>query len=220
MVKTSIIVLLSVLSLLLCKANIDTFRMTSSSLKNEINHVQKESSKKSTPPPLNLNPKVEPQLPDLNKGYIFNAQRFLAKDSRPSKAGKGYDQNIRIDDVVFSGALLGEGYKKALVTYPLAPKPTSRAIRPGGPQAQPPSGRSETAQLEIGDQLGGYTVKEITSDFISFIKGSDTIKKTLFDPDKTRRLSTPRPQTSSEPTKPTPHIVSPRRATPLPTQRP
>lgn len=221
MVKTAIIALLTLLGLLLFKANIDTFRGASSSHETELVQAPKGGSKKISPqPPLNLNPTKHPQLPDLSAGYLFSAERFLAKDARQSKMGKGYGQNIRMEDVFFSGAILGEGYKKAIVSYTLGQQPTNRAIRPGSNTRTQHASRPESVQLEVGDQLGGYTVKEITSDFISFMKGSDIIQKTLFDPDKKRPLLTPRPPTAPQPKKRTPAIAPSRRAQPSSAKKP
>lgn len=214
MIKPAITVLLALLCLLLLKANIDAFRSLPLSREIEMASPQKGSAKKiRTQQPLNLNPTLSPQLPDLNSGYIFNAQRFLAKDSRIAKAGLGLGQNIRIEDVVFNGALLGEGYKIALVSYSLAPNTRVRVA--GNRRSQTPDQKSSgTVQLKVGDEIGGYTVKEITADFITFMKGSDTIKKTLFDPNKNRQLLAPRPASTQAPRQSTPAVAPSRRITP------
>ncbi|MBU0680661.1 MAG: hypothetical protein KKD73_04480 [Proteobacteria bacterium] len=215
MIKPAIVALLVFLCLLLVKANIDTFRTTPMAEETESTLEKKTSTKKISPlQPLTLNPSVSPQVPDLSNGYLFNAQRFLAKDARPSNADKGTGQNIRPDDVVFNGALLGEGYKKALVSYTLG---TKQEIRPGrpGPKSQD-NRRQGTLQLGVGDQLGGYTVKEISADFILFMKGSDTIKKTLFDPAKERQPAAPRPPSAAPSPQTHQGIAQPRRIAPVP----
>ncbi len=216
MVKSATTALLALLCLLLVKANIDTFRAPPASQEGGIGQARKVSSTKtSSQQPLDLNPRMSPQVPDLGSGYLFNAQRFLAKEARPVTTDKGYDQNIRLDDVVFSGAILGEGYKKALVSYRLTKRTGVQTKRP---VPQRPAGRTtKTVQLAEGDELGGYTVKEIAADFILFIKGSDTIKKTLFDPDKKRQRLAPRPLT---PKKTTPGVAPLRRVTPSSAKRP
>jgi hypothetical protein len=215
MVKPAIAALLVLLCLLLVKANIDTFRTTPMAEETGNGLEKKTSTKKVSPlQPLNLNPAVSPQVPDLSNGYLFNAQRFLAKDARPSNADKGTGQNIRVDDVVFNGALLAKGYKKALVSYTLSPK---QEIRPGRPGSKSQDNRRQgTLQLGVGDQLGGYTVKEISADFILFMKGSDTIKKTLFDPAKERQPTAPRPTSVAPSPQSHPGIAPPRRVAPVP----
>ena len=214
MVKQAITAALAILCLLLVKATIDTFR-ASPALQQDVNEVVKKDEVKKTKvrEPLELNPAIKATLPDLGTGYLFNAERFLAKgSSRLDKAGKGSGDNIRMDDVVFSGAILGEGYKKAIVSYQIKAK-TAAQIKRAGPRAKAPDSK-ETIQLEVGDQLGGYKVKEITSDFILFAKGSDTIKKTLFDPGKDRQKMAPRKNTPPTPIKRTPSITPSRRPTP------
>ncbi len=218
MVKPAITAILALLCLVLVKANIDTFRTAPPALETEIKSSKGGAKRISPIQPLNLNPKTNRQLPDLSSGYLFNTARFLAKDARTSPTGTGYGQNIRIDDVVFSGAILGDGYKKALVSYSPGPQATARTVR-SGPKTQAPSGQ-QTILLAEGDQLGGYTVKEIAADFILFVKGSDTIKKLLFDPDKKRQQVKPQPTSSSAPKKINPGVPPARRVTPASPTRP
>ena len=218
MVKPALTALLAITCLFLVKANIDTFRAPSSD--QETSAVTKKGSTKKSSPikPLGLNPRVSPKAPDLGSGYLFNAERFLAKGTPAAKTGKGYGQNIRMDDVVFSGAILGEGYKKALVSYRVAPTPVPRSTKRPATKKNPGKGE-ETVQLTVGDTLAGYTVKDITSDFILFIKGSDSIKKTLFDPSKKRQQLPSRPANIKVP-KRKPGVVPPRRPQPPPAKRP
>lgn len=219
MIKPAVTTLLALLCLWLIKANVDTFRPAPPLQEMESTPTKKGPARKMAPsPPLILNPTMRPQLPDLSSGYLFSAERFLAKDARPSKSGKGYGQNIRVEDVVFNGAIIGQGVKKGIVSYSPAPAPTSRTTKTG---PQSPSGsRPQTVQLEVGDSLGGYTVKDIAPDFILFVKGSDTITKTLFDPDKKRQQVAPLP-TASTPPPQNPAAVAPaRRITPQSPRRP
>ncbi len=219
MVKQAITALLAILCLLLVKANIDTFKASPDLQQETGEAVKKGSSKKiKAREPLQLNPTIKRTLPDLGTGYLFNAERFLAKGTKPGKAGKGFGSNIRMDDVVFSGAILGEGYKKAIVSYRIRAK-TAAQIKRAGPTAKAPD-QAKTVQLEEGDQLGGYKVKEITSDYILFSKGSDTIKKTLFDPDKDRQKVAPRKKTPPVPTQRTPSVTPSRRPTPRAVKKP
>ncbi len=219
MIKPALTVLLALLCLLLVKANFDTFRVSPMGPETAVAPAKKNGQKKMSPlQPLNLNPILRSQVPDLNNGYLFNTERFLAKDARAIKTGKGFGNNIRVEDIVFSGAILGEGYKKALVSYSPGAKQEIRPSRVGAKAAS--TKRMETIQLNEGDQFGGYTVKEIAVDFILFVKGSDTIKKTLFDPDKERQLLSPR-ATSPPPTAQTsPGTVPPRRVAPPSVKRP
>lgn len=198
MVKSAITVLLALLCLLLVKANIDTFRAPQPAQEAETTPIKKSAPKKIRPQyPFDLNPTIPPQLPDLSSGYLFNAQRFLAKEARSSTTAKNDGQNIRMEDVVFQGAILGDGYQKALVSYRLSPQ---QAVRPSQPDHLTKSiGRPQKITLAVGDQLGGYTVTEITLNFILFEKGSATIKRTLFDSNKKRQQVAPQPPTSSAP---------------------
>ncbi|PLX51193.1 MAG: hypothetical protein C0613_00895 [Desulfobulbaceae bacterium] len=215
MIKPVLSTALVLLCLLLIKANIDTFRASPAQLAETPAASSEKRSRTLRPPaPLNLNPRLNSQqLPDLHSGYIFNTERFLAKESRQTKTGKGYGQNIRMEDVVFNGAIIGPGFTKALVSYQTASRQTPRPIRsaPTGAVAD----QARTVQLEVDDQLGGYTVQEITADFILFSKGSDTIKKPLFDIEKERQQVAPQPTpaTHARPT-PKPRPVIPTRPVP------
>lgn len=214
MIKAALVALLSILALLLVKANINTIVIRPTAKPSQA--VVKDVVKKSSPrPALRPNPVMPARLPDLNAGYLFNSQRFLAQETRAGATDKGPDHSIRPEDVVFNGALLGQGHHKALVSYTLAPKQEIRPGRPG-PAAQT-SRRQGSIQLGIGDELGGYTVTEITADFILFSKGSETIKKTLFDPDKERHQATTRRPPAGAPSSPQPPAVIAPQRRPLPT---
>jgi hypothetical protein len=219
MIKAALVALLGILALLLVKATFDTLVDRPPARPSEA--VTTSIAKKSSPrPPLRPNPVIAPGLPDLNAGYLFNSQRFLAKENRADAADKGPDHTIRPEDVVFNGALLGQGYRTALVSYTLAPKQEIRPGRPG--PASQTSRRQGSIQLGIGDELGGYTVTEITADFILFSKAGETIKKTLFDSDKQRHQATSRrPPAGAPPSPQPPALIAPqRRPLPTPPQNP
>ncbi len=214
MLRPALATLLVLLLLLLIKANIDTFRSVPPRQERESAAREEGSVKKiSPPPPITLNPPRRTDLPDLSSNYIFNAQRFLAEQERLGQTAQDSGQDIRPEDIVFNGAIISEGYKKALVSYSLS-SPLGSRTRQSASQSQAATARpSQTIQLTVGDELGGYIVTEITPDFILFEKGSETLKKTLFNPEKPRRDVTSRPT-------PQPALVPSGRGAPPPEKKP
>ncbi|MDR9500585.1 MAG: hypothetical protein RI601_02190 [Desulfurivibrionaceae bacterium] len=209
--RPALATLLVLLLLLLIKANIDTFRSAPPRQERESAARKEGGRKKISPPPITLNPPIRTDLPDLSSNYIFNVQRFLAEEERLGQTAQDSAHDIRPEDIVFNGALISEGYKKALVSYRLS-SPSDRRTRQSGPQRQA-ARPSQTIRLTVGDELDGYIVTEITPDFILFEKGPETLKKTLFDPEKPRRDVTSRPT-------PPPALVPSGRGAPTPEKKP
>lgn len=144
---------------------------------------------------LSLQPMTPAAPPDLNQGYIFNAERNLAagsgKDGQARNAG-----NVGIDRVQYSGSIIAGENTKALLSYPLGEQPASS---PGGGPASP---RQGFLRVVVGDTVNGYKVTEILADKITFSRGGQKITKLLYDRSKER--TQPQSQPSRAPNAPAP----------------
>lgn len=100
------------------------------------------------PPTPPRNPEVPSPLPDLKVGYLFNQERSLVEAPPPSPEEAAVEivedkiPGVKLDDVLFVGSVIGDTFKKALISYPpipvaKAPGPAPRGARG---QAAPPSG--------------------------------------------------------------------------------
>ncbi|HIJ89224.1 MAG: hypothetical protein OEV89_00005, partial [Desulfobulbaceae bacterium] len=132
---------------------------------------------------VSLQPVLPEAPPDLNQGYIFNAERNLAvgggKDGQSQNAG-----NVGIDKVQYSGSIIAGDNFKALLCYPL-----------GGQPGAPPSGaKLGFLRVVVGDTVNGYKVTEILPRQITFSRGGQKITKLLYEKTK-ERVQAQTPQT-------------------------
>ena len=139
-------------------------------------------------------PKVPLALPDLKQGYLFNEERAVEDEiPEPEKEefhGNDLGLNARVDDIQFSGAVIGKSFKIALISYPEATRPKKMGSKRHGRSAKSIAKRGigglKNARVKEGDLVNGYKVAAIYPDKIVFEKGKDTIEKFLYDPDKKR----------------------------------
>jgi hypothetical protein len=159
---------------------------------------QPDPASEGTDRDLVFNPAVPQNLPDFKNGYLFNEQRSLRDETEPAQgvAEDNLDKNdlgiqTNINDATFTGAIITDSLKKAILTY----RPTSEPIaqQRGGPRAplrrtipNKSQGGLETTQLKEGDLISGYKVSSIEPDKIVFTKGEEVIEKHLYDSGKTR----------------------------------
>lgn len=120
---------------------------------------------------LSLQPVPPTVLPDLNQGYIFNAERNLAdgegRDGQAQSAG-----NVGMDKVRYNGSIISEENIRALLSYPL--------VAPGIQQKQ------GFLRVVVGDTVDGYKVTDILPEKIVFSRGGQKITKWLYDRTKER----------------------------------
>ncbi len=134
---------------------------------------------------LSLQPVSLGAPPDLNQGYIFNAERNLAagggKDGQSQNAG-----NVGIDKVQYSGSIIAGDNTKALLTYPLGGQ---AAASPGGAAVAQKQG---FLRVVVGDTVNGHKVTEILPEKITFSRAGQKITKLLYDKTKERaQMQTP-----------------------------
>jgi len=145
---------------------------------------------------------VVPQpLPDLHKGYLFNAERSLVIEEvtelePDDKDGTG-ETDIDFDTVSYAGSIITGDLRKALVTYSVAPPSRTRsrsaAIRSRNTRtARAAASQNKHAQLALGDTFSGYKVVDIKAEKIIFQRDEEQIEKLLHDPEK-QRLIVPSP---------------------------
>ena len=127
---------------------------------------------------LSLQPTPLGDLPDLNEGYLFNAERSLAagggKNGQAQKAA-----NVTIDKIHYSGAIITATNPRALLSYALG----GQADSSGGAAANQKQGFLRVA---VGDTVNGYKVTEILPEKIVFSKDGQKITKLLYDKAKDR----------------------------------
>lgn len=139
--------------------------------------TEKKEAKSQAPIPA-ARPSLQPVpgvLPDLNEGYIFNAERNLAaggKDGQSRSAG-----NVGMDKVQYNGSIISQDNTRALLSYPL-----------GSPVASQTQG---FLRVVVGDTVDGYKVTEILPEKIIFSRGGQKITKLLYDKTKERIQAQP-----------------------------
>lgn len=159
-------------------------------------------------------PSLQPSpavLPDLNEGYLFNAERNLAaggKDGQSQSAG-----NVGMDKIQYNGSIISAENTRALLSYPSA-SATS-------PQKQ------GFLRVVVGDTVDGYKVTDILPEKIIFSRGGQKITKPLYDKAKERIQaqsltpgSEPGAQTPSAQAPVQPAVASPGRRAPKQNDKP
>ena len=125
-------------------------------------------------------PPVPAELPDLNKGYMFNADRSLSEESKGAGEGQDVEVNVNIADVSYSGSIITADSRIAILSFPGEKRPSGISRM-----------RIKTlrhAQVKEGATFSGYTVAEIHPDRVLFQRGEEKIEKFLYDPDKKRTI--------------------------------
>ena len=155
---------------------------------------------------------VVPQpLPDLHKGYLFNAERALVIEEAAELEPDGKDgtdeTDIDFDTVSYAGSIITGDLRKAIVTYSVAPPSRNRsrsaAIRSRNTRtARAAASQNKHAQLVLGDTFSGYKVVDIKAEKIIFQRDEEQIEKLLHDPAK-QRLIVPSPLAGIKREKPT-----------------
>ncbi len=162
--------------------------------------VAKKTSGNAAPvalPPLAISKPLTPSsLPDLKTGYLFNADRLLVGEEEKKKAenlAAGNDLGIQADikTVTYSGSIIGDNLKQAIIVVPGVKK--SRASKTRSVRRKKTSSRQKNVQnvlVKEGDLLSGYTVASISTEKIVFEKGDQKVEKLLYDPSKKRTAPT------------------------------
>ena len=125
-----------------------------------------------------LQPTVSGDVPDLNQGYIFNAERSLAGGG--GKSGQAQNAaNVAIDKIHYSGSIITDTNPRALLSYALGGQPDSSAGGGGGQ-------KQGFLRVTVGDTVNGYKVTEILPEKITFSRDGQKITKLLYDKAKER----------------------------------
>ncbi|MEJ2689548.1 MAG: hypothetical protein P8130_06275 [Deltaproteobacteria bacterium] len=147
-----------------------------------------------------VNPKVPVLMPDLNTGYLFNAQRnFTEHEAVEEDLGEDVaiqSSQVNMESLVYSGSIILGHLRKGMVSFSLkeeGPPPVSR--RRGRPMAprQISKAAMQTAMVDEGDDFYGFKVDSVQSDRIIFSKNGTTIEKMLYDPNKERTVAAASP---------------------------
>ena len=123
-----------------------------------------------------LHPTPPAIAPDLNQGYLFNAERSL--NGGGGKGSQARDAaNVAIEKIHYSGSIITDSNPKALLSYAV-----------GGPADSGAGGAPKQGFLRVaeGDTVNGYTVAEILPEKIVFSRDGQKITKLLFEKTKDR----------------------------------
>ncbi len=142
-------------------------------------------------------------LPDLHKGYVFNADRELiveVEEPEPEDKEEKIDKedlDIDFESVSYVGSIITKEKRKAIISYSVQPKrrSASRRTRRGSRRAQKIATKAKYAQLIIGDEFNDFKVTEILTDKIVFERDDEKIEKLLHDPKKNRLAAPTAPAT-------------------------
>ncbi|MFZ5765959.1 MAG: hypothetical protein ACOY4H_10235 [Thermodesulfobacteriota bacterium] len=160
-------------------------------------------------------PPVPTVLPDLNQGYLFNAERFLPgeKDSvTPAEEDgeAGTEVAVDIETMFYAGSIITGDVRKGLIVYPALAGPATPAQK-GEPvvAAASPQKPRKYAEIAPGDTVSGYSVVAVEADRLVLQKGEETIEKLLNDPKKERIVPPPPPKPQAAPKPAAPPAATP-----------
>jgi len=216
MIRLGSIILLSISVIFMIKTVSDTWDN-----KPSFEQVFEEQKQDEAPIVVEENPVSTPQIqttiPDLNIGYLFNEARLLEEKTEagpsPSKDDlEGGDTGIKTDinSVTYSGSVITDSFRKAIVTYTAAPQPktsvTDKKARSSRRKKRVVPRRTSKATLMLmeGELIGGYKVTAIAPDKIVFSKGEEVIEKNIYDQNKKRVISRAPSKVAKMPTRPRP----------------
>lgn len=206
MVKKTAFILLIVLLVLLARESYLTWQESYEEV-----GVTQEKSKPVTQgkavQKVNFYPTPPSPLPDLAENYIFNAERHLVteEEKKNKEAEKKEEKEeskgpeVDMDELIYSGSIIMEQTRKALVSYKeKVENQRRRRPFPGRREPGQKTGERKFALLGVNDTLGSYTVASVESEKIVFQKNGQTIEKMLHD-EKVSRIILPSARRSAEP---------------------
>ena len=133
---------------------------------------------------VNLNPPIAQSQPDLNEGYLFNAERFL----KSTESTDDQAQAINMETIQYDGSIIVGDTHKALISFEIG-KPVNRAKRNTPQKRTRTLATTSTRQskiITVDDKVAGYMVESIEPLVITFKRGTEKIKKELFAKEKSR----------------------------------
>jgi hypothetical protein len=152
--------------------------------------VKKTAAPGGTQKQVSFYPQVPKKLPDLNQGYVFNEDRFLASADTEEKGEQAEEPTdgvkLDMDQLFYAGSIIIGDNRKGLVSYVDLQAKSVKKKKATSKTKKSSSSKKKYAQLKINDQLGGYTVTEVEADHITFERGGKSIAKTLHDSSKVR----------------------------------
>jgi len=146
---------------------------------------------------LAVNPQVPVLMPDLNTGYLFNAQRSITEQEGEEAASDESDvqgqSQVNMESLVYAGSIIIGDLRKGMVSFSLqeeAPTPTAPRRR-GSPMVRRPAPKADMqyATVDEGDDFYGFKVASVQPDRIIFSKNGTNVEKMLYDPDKERTVA-------------------------------
>ncbi len=166
-----------------------------------------------------FNPTVSANQSEFKDGYLFNPQRALALETglaagEDNLAGNNVGIQTNIHQTTFSGAIITDSFKKAIITYTSVAVTKTQKNYPSvlSRRSKVPAKLQttiKTTQLMEGNLISGYTVTSIEADKIVFTKKGEIIEKYLYDPNKERLKAAVSAKPSSvTPPRPRPKSVS------------
>ncbi|MEA2082714.1 MAG: hypothetical protein U9O82_00415 [Thermodesulfobacteriota bacterium] len=137
---------------------------------------------------VNFYSQVPDHPPDLNEGYLFNAERHLEGEDEPAPDDKdGLDEFFGdFDDVKYVGSIISSKSRKCIVSYPARKKKPARKRSKFSKPGLYSGKNLNYARLVVGDKFSGHKVTGVFPDKIIFDKGGETTEKLLYDTEKQR----------------------------------
>jgi hypothetical protein len=152
--------------------------------------IKKTAVPGGTPKQVAFYPQVPKKLPDLNQGYLFNEERFLASADAEEKVEKVEEPTdgvkLDMDQLFYAGSIIIGDNRKGLVSYVDLQDKSVKKKKKTSKTKKGSFSKKKYAQVKINDQLGGYTVTELEADHIIFERGGKSIEKSLHDSSKVR----------------------------------
>ncbi|MEW6427518.1 MAG: hypothetical protein AB1568_05735 [Thermodesulfobacteriota bacterium] len=147
-------------------------------------------------------PEVPAVIPDLAENYLFNEQRKLGTDEPVEEGGEEPieepAETVDMENLEYVGSIILGDLRKAMVSFtvsePAPPQPEQPGRPPvrGMPQLPPQTARRAGGEQKVTtvsekEEFYGYLVASILPDRITFSRGSDSVEKLLYDPEKERK---------------------------------
>ncbi|MCB2181905.1 MAG: hypothetical protein KQH63_07760 [Desulfobulbaceae bacterium] len=208
---------------------VDTWQSSAhESIQQIVQKEQVKSGPRQQATKISFYPPVPTPLPDLNEGYPFNEQRYLADPDKvkveEDVQGKGIE--VDLEEVMYNGSILIGDAARGLISYPdrtkvAAKKKRSiprtrlnkraRARTRINKSKQLRAAKNVKKTVRTGDVIGGFRVASILPEKIVFQRGDEQVEKMLFD-QKKKRIVIPKKRPKTRKTVRRKKVVSKRRS--------
>lgn len=205
----------AVITLILCLSVFVMMREISHTWRGQLSSSQVKAVKKaaaddSVPAMVSLQPVVPAMMPDLKPGYLFNEERTIVEEAvvnqEPEFNGNDLGIDADIEQLTYSGSIIGDTFSTAVVMFPPAKKVSAPRNARGRRLNASSTSSEESIQVNVGDVLSGYQIAEISPDKIVLKKGAEVVEKFLYDSNKKRVAPSraPRVRAPATPSRPGP----------------